>query len=335
MKNKVQIIAEAGVNHNGRLDYAFKLIDIASKSKADFVKFQITNSDLITKKAQKAKYQIDLDNKSETQHEMVKKLEMNWEQINPKLKKYCNQKKIKFLTTAFDTVGLRHLKSLNFKTFKVPSGEIINHPYLKLLGSFKSKVILSTGMANMKEIDDAIQILTSNGTPLKNITLLQCNTAYPTPFEDVNLRVLEKLKSSFGTNIGYSDHTLGIEASLAAVALGASIIEKHFTISTKFAGPDHKASLSPNLLSELVKSIRNIEIAMGSDIKKVTKSEKPNLIIARQSIVASVNIKKGDKFTQNNITLKRPGSGLPPSKYEKILGKKAKKNFLPDDFIII
>lgn len=332
VSNKVTVIAEAGVNHNGRLDYAYKLIDIAAKSKADIVKFQITNSKLITKNAKKAKYQLS-KNLDETQKQMIKKLEMNWEKINPKLMNYSIKKNIKFLTTAFDKNGLNHLRKLKLKLFKVPSGEIINHPYLKLLGSFKTKVILSTGMANMGEIEKAIKILTSQGTKLNNITLLQCNTAYPTPFSDVNLKVLETFKKNFGTKIGYSDHTLGIEASIAAVALGATVIEKHFTISRKLSGPDHQTSLDPDTLNRLIVSIRNIEKALGSNKKQVTKSEKSNLLIVRQSIVAIKKIEKGEKFTENNITLKRPGTGLKPEKFETLIGRKAKRKFNPDDLI--
>ena len=217
MTEKITIIAEAGVNHNGKINLAYKLIDIAASSKADFVKFQITNADLITKKAKKAKYQIN-QNKSETQQEMVKKLEMDWETVNPLLMNYAKKRKIKFLTTAFDINGLNHLKKLKFKSYKVPSGEIINHPYLKHLAGFGSNIIMSTGMATMKEIDDAVSILINNGTKLKNITLMQCNTAYPTPFNDVNLRAMETMKNTFGTKVGYSDHTIGIEAAIAAAA---------------------------------------------------------------------------------------------------------------------
>lgn len=334
MNNKIQIIGEAGVNHNGRLDYAYKLIDIAAKCKVDVVKFQITNANLITKNAKKAKYQIN-KNKSETQHEMVKKLEMDWENINPLLINYSKKKKIKFLTTAFDINGLNHLKKLKFKTYKVPSGEIVNHPYLKHLAGFGSNVIMSTGMATMKEIDDAVSILINNGTKLKNITLMQCNTAYPTPFNDVNLRAMETMKNTFGTKVGYSDHTIGIEAAIAAAALGASIIEKHYTIDPKMKGPDHKASLDPNKLKEMVEGIRNVESALGSHIKKTTKSEIQNKDVARQSIVAKKDIKKGEIFSIDNLTCKRPGTGISPTKFESLLNKKAKKNFKLDDLISI
>jgi N,N'-diacetyllegionaminate synthase len=334
MTEKITIIAEAGVNHNGKINLAYKLIDIAASSKADFVKFQITNADLITKKAKKAKYQIN-QNKSETQHEMIKKLEMDWEKINPLLMNYAKKRKIKFLTTAFDINGLNQLKKLKFKSYKVPSGEIINHPYLKHLAGFGSNVIMSTGMATMKEIDDAVSILINNGTKLKNITLMQCNTAYPTPFNDVNLRAMETMKNTFGTKVGYSDHTIGIEAAIAAAALGASIIEKHYTINPKMKGPDHKASLDPNKLKEMIEGIRNVESAFGSHIKKTTKSEMPNKIIARQSIVAKKDIKKGEIFSLDNLTCKRPGTGISPIKFESLLNKKAKKNFKFDDLISI
>ena len=334
MTEKITIIAEAGVNHNGKINLAYKLIDIAASSKADFVKFQITNADLITKKAKKAKYQIN-QNKSETQQEMVKKLEMDWETVNPLLMNYAKKRKIKFLTTAFDINGLNHLKKLKFKSYKVPSGEIINHPYLKHLAGFGSNVIMSTGMATMKEIDDAVSILINNGTKLKNITLMQCNTAYPTPFNDVNLRAMETMKNTFGTKVGYSDHTIGIEAAIAAAALGASIIEKHYTIDPKMKGPDHKASLDPNKLKEMVEGIRNVESALGSHIKKTTKSEIQNKDVARQSIVAKKDIKKGEIFSIDNLTCKRPGTGISPTKFESLLNKKAKKNFKFDDLISI
>tara|TARA_B100000795_G_scaffold269968_1_gene261457 strand:- start:20059 stop:21063 length:1005 start_codon:yes stop_codon:yes gene_type:complete len=334
MNEKIKIIAEAGVNHNGKINLAYKLIDIAARSKADYVKFQITNADLITKKAKKAKYQIN-QNKSETQHEMVKKLEMDWVKINPLLMNYAKKSKINFLTTAFDINGLNHLKKLKFQTYKVPSGEIVNHPYLKHLAGFNSNVIMSTGMATMNEIDDAISILTNNGTKLKNITLMQCNTAYPTPFDDVNLRVMETMKNKFGTKVGYSDHTLGIEVAIAAAALGASIIEKHYTIDPKMNGPDHKASLDPNKLKEMVEAIRNVENSLGSHIKKTTKSEMQNKNVARQSIVAKKNIKKGELFSSDNLTCKRPGTGISPIKFESLLNKKAKKNFEFDDLISI
>ena len=334
MIEKIKIIAEAGVNHNGKLDYAYKLIDIASKCNADLVKFQITNSELITDKAVKAKYQINKI-KNESQREMVKKLEMDWDHVNPILIRYSKKKKIDFLTTAFDINALEHLKKLNFKIFKVPSGEIINHPYLKKLASYKAKIIMSTGMANMKEIAEAVSILTNNGTRLKDITLMQCNTAYPTPYVDVNLRAMETLKNNFGTNIGYSDHTLGIEASIAAAALGAKVIEKHFTISTNLKGPDHKSSLSPKMLDNLVRSIRNVEKSLGNGIKIPTKSESINIKVARQSIVAKVDIGKNENFTINNIMCKRAGIGLSPSKFDILLKKKAKKVFKKDDLIVI
>ena len=334
MTEKITIIAEAGVNHNGKINLAYKLIDIAARSKADYVKFQITNADLITKKAKKANYQIN-DNKKETQHEMIKKLEMDWRKINPLLIEYSKKRKINFLTTAFDINGLNHLKKLKFKTYKVPSGEIVNHPYLKHLAGFNANVIMSTGMATMKEIDDAVSILINNGTKLKNITLMQCNTAYPTPFNDVNLRAMETMKNTFGTKVGYSDHTIGIEAAIAAAALGASIIEKHYTIDPKMKGPDHKASLDPNKLKEMVEGIRNVESALGSHIKKTTKSEIKNKDVARQSIVAKKNIKKGEIFSIDNLTCKRPGTGISPIKFESLLDKKAKKNFKLDDLISI
>ena len=328
---KVRIIAEAGVNHNGNINNLFKLIDIASNSKSDFVKFQITNSNLISRYAPKANYQKKLTNKKETQKAMIKKLEFNWNELHPKLLSYCTKKNIKFLTSAFDEVGLKQINKLNLKLYKIPSGEITNATYLEFLSKLNGEIIMSTGMSKLSEIEKALKILTQHKN--KKITLLHCNSAYPTPFMDANLNAIITLKNEFGYPVGYSDHTLGIEASIAAVAIGASIIEKHFTINKRMSGPDHKASLDPSQLVQLVKSIRNIEIGMGSGKKIVTKSEKENIDIARKSIVAKIKINKGDEFSTDNITLKRPGTGLSPFKYQSIIGKVSNFNFLEDELI--
>lgn len=263
--SKVRIIAEAGVNHNGNYKNIFKLIDIASKAKTDYVKFQITNSNLISKSATKAAYQLKYTDIKESQKKMIKKLEFDWDKIHPKMISYCKAKKINFLTSAFDEHGLEQINKLKLKIFKVPSGEITNLPYLKYLSGLVGEIILSTGMSNLKETERALGIL--NTDKKRKITIMHCNSAYPTPFYDANLRALETLKKEFGFPIGFSDHTLGIEASIAAVAMGASIIEKHFTINKKMRGPDHQASLSPSELFELVQAIRNIELAMGNGKK--------------------------------------------------------------------
>jgi N,N'-diacetyllegionaminate synthase len=251
------------------------------------------------------------------------------------LNKYCKRKKINFLSTPFDQESIDFLKKFKMKYYKIPSGEITNLPYLIKIAKLRKKILLSTGMSNINEISKAINILNLNGTPKKNITVLQCNTEYPTPLKDVNLKAMKMMKKRFGVNVGYSDHTLGIEASLAAVALGAKVIEKHFTLNKNLPGPDHKASITEKELKNLVTGIRKIELALGKDKKYPTESEKKNLFIARNSIVASKDIKKGQKFTKENLAIKRPGYGISPMKYFKILGKKAKKNFIPDELVKI
>ncbi len=330
-KNKVRIIAEAGVNHNGSIKNIYKLIDIASSSNSDFVKFQITNSKLISKHAPKAKYQKKNTNINETQKSMISKLEFDWNILHPKLVNYCSKKNIKFLTSAFDEIALDQIKKLKLGLYKIPSGEITNLTYLEHLSRFKGEILLSTGMSNLKEIERALKVLTRFRN--NKITLLHCNSAYPTPFIDANLKAIVTLKKEFGYQVGYSDHTLGIEAAVAAVALGATVIEKHFTIRKDMKGPDHKASLEPKELKKLVEAIRNIEIGMGNGFKKVTKSEKENRDIARKSIIAKTKILKGDKFSPKNITFKRPGIGLSPFKYYDVLGKISRFDFEEDDLI--
>jgi len=270
----VVIIAEAGVNHNGKLNLAYKLVDVAKKCGADFVKFQTSIPELhISKFAQKANYQIKNTKKNESQLQMVKKMILSYKEFK-KLKNYCTKRKIGFLSTPFDLKSINFLKSLKMKYFKIPSGEITNLPYLIKIAKLNKKIILSTGMANLTEVGKALDILTSNGTKKKNITVLQCNTEYPTPLRDANIKAMLSIKKIFKVNVGYSDHTEGIETSLGAVALGAKIIEKHITLSKRLSGPDHKASVSPEELKKLVQGIRKITIALGDGIKKPSQSEK-------------------------------------------------------------
>jgi N,N'-diacetyllegionaminate synthase len=333
MVKKTIIIAEIGPNHNGKIDLAKKLIIAAKRSNADYVKFQTYNtSEVVIRKAKKAKYQMINTGSSENQYNMLKKLEFSRKQFLI-LYKFCKKNKVKFLTTAFDIQSLLFIKKLNLDYYKIPSGEINNLPYLRLIGSFKKKIILSTGMSYLHEIKKAVKILVSSGTLKRNITLLQCNTEYPTPYKDANLKVMNIYKKNLKMNFGYSDHTLGIEASLAAVALGAKIIEKHFTISRKLKGPDHIASLEPKEFFLMTKSIKNIELALGKEKKFPTTSEKKNIKVARKSIVASCYIKKNELFSEKNITLKRPGDGKSPMLWNKIIGLKAKKNYKIDEKI--
>lgn len=331
MKNKTIIIAEAGVNHNGNINLAKKLIIEASKIGADYIKFQTFSAEnLVTKFAKKPKYARTKKNKF--QFEMLRSLELKDKQVL-KLKKICEKKKIGFLSSAFDLEGLKFLQSLNLDFFKVPSGEINNVPYLRYLSKLNKKIILSTGMSNLKEVSFAIKILKKGGIKNEKIFLLQCNTQYPSPFTDANLKVLNFFKKKFKTQIGYSDHTQGIEASLAAVSLGAKIIEKHFTLNKKLQGPDHKASLNPKEFSELIQSIRKIEVALGKEKKEITASEKKNKDLIRKSIVAKFEIKRGDVFSDKNLTCKRPAYGKSPNLWDKIVGSKAKRNYKKDEFI--
>lgn len=335
MIDKVKIIAEAGCNHNGNIKLAYKLIDKAATAKVDAIKFQLYNvNELVTKKAPKAEYAKRNTKKNQTQYEMQKKLELSQAE-HFKLKKYCEKKGIEYLSSAFDIPSLIFLNKIKIKQFKIPSGEITNYPYLKLIGAFKKKTILSTGMSTMNEIKNALNILTKSGLSKNKITLLQCNTEYPTPFSDVNLKAMILMKKKFKLNVGLSDHTLGIEVPVAAVALGAKVIEKHFTLNREFYGPDHKASLLPHELVKMVSSIRNIEKAIGSGKKTITRSELKNRKIARKSIVAIKTIKKNEIFKLNNIGVKRPGTGISAEKFYKILGRKSKKNYKLDDLIKI
>ena len=329
---KIKIIAEIGPNHNGNIQLAKKLILKAKQCGADFVKFQtFITEDIITKKAKKADYQID-KKKEETQFKMLKKLQLTQKQFKI-LFNFCKKNKIKFLSTAFDLKSLKFINSLHPEFIKIPSGEITNFQLIKEITKLKKKVILSTGMSNLNEISKTYKFLNKNGILKKKIYVLQCNTEYPTPFSDVNLNVLKTFKKKFGNNLGYSDHTMGIEAAIASVPLGAKIIEKHFTLNRKMKGPDHKASLEPVEFKKMVDAIRNIESALGREIKNVTRSERKNINVARKSIVAIKEIYKGDIFSENNIGVKRPGGGLSPAKWFDVLGKSSKKRYRKDDFI--
>jgi N,N'-diacetyllegionaminate synthase len=334
MRDRVLIIAEAGVNHNGSIDTAKRLIDAAADAGVDYVKFQTFKADkLVTKSASRAKYQDSNTGDNDSQYKMLKKLEIS-EEMHQDLIQYCESKNIKFLSTAFDLESLTYLKTIGIKLAKIPSGEITNLPYLRAISKLFPKIILSTGMANMEEIKAAFKVLLENGAKQENITILHCNTEYPTPMEDVNLKAMLDIQKQLNTKIGYSDHTLGIEVPIAAVALGAEVIEKHFTLDRNLPGPDHKGSLEPEELIAMVTAIRNIEKAIsGSGIKEESPSEKKNKPIARKSIIASQNIKKGEFFSEENLSIKRPGIGLNPMRWDEILGQKAIKDFQEDDLI--
>ncbi|MFC2496760.1 N-acetylneuraminate synthase [Capnocytophaga granulosa] len=328
------IIAEAGVNHNGDIAKAKALIDKGAEAGVDYVKFQTFKAEkLVTKQAQRASYQDKNTQNNDSQYEMLKKLELS-QVLHQELMDYCNQKGVKFLSTGFDSESLVFLAQLGVTIAKIPSGEITNLPYLRQVASLFPEVILSTGMATIGEIKDAVKVLTDNGVSKDKITILHCNTEYPTPMEDVNLKAMLHIQRELGLPIGYSDHTLGIEVPIAAVALGATVIEKHFTLDKTLPGPDHKASLEPNELKAMVSAIRNIEKAIGgSGLKEVSKSEEKNKPIARKSIVASTDIKKGDTFTPENLTVKRPGTGISPMQWDEVIGKEAKRDFQEDELI--
>lgn len=331
--NKVFIIAEAGVNHNGDLNTAKKLIDEASKAGADAVKFQSFKADkLVTKDAEKASYQKSTTGKEENQYQMLNKLELNYEN-HKDLIEYCKQKNIMFLSSPFDLESINLLEDLGIDVFKIPSGEITNLPYLEKIGFLGKKTILSTGMSTLGEIEEALTVLKEKGAG--DITVLHCNTEYPTPMEDVNLNAMNTIKNAFKVKVGYSDHTPGIEVAIAAVALGARVIEKHFTLDKSMEGPDHKASLEPDELKVMVKSIRNIEKALGDGIKIPSRSELKNKDIARKSIVAKSPIKKGQIFSEENLSTKRPAKGISPMKWYEVIGKVAKRDYKEDELIEI
>jgi N-acetylneuraminate synthase len=324
MKNKVIIIAEAGVNHNGNIDTAMALIDAAANAGADYVKFQTFKSEKnISATAPKAEYQVKNAGAQESQLEMVRKLELS-EEHHLVLQNYCEQKGISFLSTAFDNESIDLLHQLGIKLAKIPSGEITNLPYLRKIAPLFSHFVLSTGMADITEIGTALNVLRNAGVALDHITVLHCNTEYPTPMEDVNLRAMLHIQQEFGVQVGYSDHTLGIEVPIAAVALGATVIEKHFTMDRNMEGPDHRASLEPAELTAMVSAIRNIEKAVNGDgVKKASPSEEKNKAIARKSIHISRAVKAGELLTAGDLITLRPGTGISPMEWDKIIGKKA------------
>lgn len=329
--NHVYIIAEVGVNHNGDINLAKQMIDAAKDAGIDAVKFQtFVAENLVSSCAEKADYQKETTGSDESQLDMIKKLELSFDDF-AELKSYCTSRNLDFMSTPFDFESIDFLAELGQEIFKIPSGEITNLPYLLEIGTLKQKVILSTGMSTLSEIADALEILKDAGTA--EITLLHCNTAYPTPYEDVNLNAMQTLKDVFNLPVGYSDHTPGIEVPVAAVAKGAVVIEKHFTLDKNMEGPDHKASLEPDELKQMVTAIRNIEKALGSSEKEPTGSEIINRDIARKSIVAKCDIKAGEIFTEENITVKRPGNGISPMKWFDVLGQKAVRDFTADELI--
>ena len=331
--NRTLIIAEAGVNHNGNIDMALQLIEKAADAGVDYVKFQTFKSEkLVSKHATKAEYQKTTTSGEDSQLKMLQQLELSYED-HYRLINHCNKCGIKFLSTAFDLDSIEFLHSLNLDLWKIPSGEITNLPYLRRIAQKGSRVIMSTGMCSPDDIKAALNVLTSNGTPLKDITLLHCNTEYPTPWSDVNLLAMNDIANRFNVAVGYSDHTQGIEVPIAAVALGATVIEKHFTLDNNLPGPDHKASLEPQQLKAMVNAIRHIELSLGNGEKQISASEQKNIIIARKSIVAATYIKKGESFTENNITVKRPGGGISPMKWDEIIGTTAFRDYAPDEMI--
>ena len=333
----VTIIAEAGVNHNGSVEMAKQLIDKAAESGADIIKFQTFKSEkLVSRSARQAEYQkknIGKDS-DDSQLNMLKKLELS-EQAHAELVSYCEQKGIKFFSTAFDLESISYLHTLHLGLWKIPSGEITNYPYIKKVAQYGEPVILSTGMCEITDISAAMDVLLTNGVKREQITILHCNTEYPTPYQDVNLRAMQEIKDKFNVKVGYSDHTNGIEVPIAAVALGATVIEKHFTLDRSLPGPDHKASLEPDDLKAMVSAIRHVENALGDGHKKISESEKKNIAIARKSIVAACPISRGDLLTEQNLTVKRPGTGISPMNWESVIGTKAVKDFQEEDLIEI
>lgn len=330
---KIFIIAEAGVNHNGSMETAKKLVDVAVKAGADAVKFQTFQvKNLLCEKTKKPEYQVRMTGGEETQYEMLRKLELPHE-AHFELLDYCKSKGILFLSTPFDIESIEFLDQLGINILKIPSGEITNYPYLKRIGEKKKDVILSTGMSQMEEVKEAVRVLKENGA--KEITILHCNTEYPTPMKDVNLLAMKTMERELQLPVGYSDHTEGIEAAIGAAALGAVVIEKHFTLDKNMEGPDHKASLEPDELKEMVRSIRNIEFALGDGKKITSESEKKNIEFVRKSIVASKKIEKGEVFSEDNITTKRPGYGVSPMRWDEVIGTKADRDYEIDEMIIL
>lgn len=331
--NHVIIIAEAGVNHNGSLEMAKEMVLAAKEAGADYIKFQTgVPEKVISKFAEMADYQKTNVGVKESQLDMVRKIMLSQAEFKP-LKEYCDKQGAKFMSTPFDLTSIDVLAPLGMDYWKIPSGEITNLPYLRKIAKFHQPVILSTGMSCLGEIEDALRVLTENGLEKEQISLLHCNTEYPTPFEDVNLKAMVTLGECFGVRVGYSDHTKGIEVPIAAVAMGAKIIEKHFTLDKSLPGPDHVASLEPQELKAMVDAIRNIEKAIGTGVKQVSSSEKKNIAIARKSIIAAKDIKAGDKFTEENLTVKRPGNGINPMRWDEVIGQEAKRDFVEDELI--
>ncbi len=328
--NKTLIIAEAGVNHNGDINIAKRLVDEAKKAGADIVKFQTFVPELLSsKKTKMANYQKKNLGEEDSQLNMLRKLALSFDSF-VELSDYCKKIGIKFLSTPFDLQSISFLDNLQ-DIWKIPSGEITNYPYLVEIAKTNKPVILSTGMCSMEEIEESLNVLRDHGS--EKISILHCNTQYPTPYCDVNLKAMNTLKDKFGVKVGYSDHTLGIEVPIAAVALGAEIIEKHFTLDRSMDGPDHKASLEPKELADMVRAIRNIEKALGDGEKCVTESERANLSVARKSIVAKIDIKKGEIFSDHNLTTKRPGTGISPMKWNSVIGTVAIRDFQKDELI--
>lgn len=328
------IIAEAGVNHNGSIDMAKQLIDAAAIAGVDYVKFQTFKAEkLVTKDANQAEYQ-QRNAADDSQYAMLKKLELS-EAQHKILIAYCKENGVNFLSTAFDLESIEYLHSLHLGLWKIPSGEITNYPYLKKIAQYGEPVIMSTGMCSMDDVEQALTVLLEHGLTKEQIMLLHCNTEYPTPMQDVNLKAMLQMRDKFGVKVGYSDHTKGIEVPIAAVAMGADVIEKHFTLDRTLPGPDHKASLEPNELNAMVDAIRNIEQALGDGQKHVSVSEEKNMAIARKSIVAARDIKRGELLTEKNLTTKRPGSGISPMRWEEVIGTKAIRDFAEDELIEI
>lgn len=334
--SKVLIIAEAGVNHNGSMQIAKQLVDKAVEAGVDIIKFQTFKSEkLVSKAARQAEYQQrNIGKEDEGQLAMLKKLELSVE-AHHELMDYCKERNIRFWSTAFDMDSIDFLHSLNMGLWKIPSGEITNYPYLKKIASFHEPIILSSGMCELSDIEAALNVLIDEGVNKEQITVLHCNTEYPTPYQDVNLKAMLEISENFGVKIGYSDHTQGIEVPIAAVALGASVIEKHFTLDKTMEGPDHKASLEPEELKAMVSAIRHIELALGSDHKTISDSERKNIEIARKSIVAACTIKQGETLTEENLTVKRPGNGISPMRWNEVVGTTAIKDFEEEEIIVL
>ena len=334
MRGATLIIAEAGVNHNGSSETARELIETAAEARADLVKFQTFSADrLVTGSASKADYQLETTSTSESQHEMIRKLELSRE-MHEELIAHCKKCGVGFFSTGFDPQSVDLLAELGLDRFKIPSGEITNLPYLRHIGQYGKPVILSTGMARLGEIEAALEVLEASGTPRERVTVLHCNTEYPTPMADVNLKAMLAIRDALGVQVGYSDHTLGIEVPIAAVAMGATVIEKHFTLDRNLPGPDHRASLEPDELKAMVQAIRNIELTLSGDgLKRPSPSESKNLEIARKSLVVLVPIKAGEPFTEANLGVKRPGSGISPMRWDDFIGRPANRDYQADELI--